>query len=131
MLTGTISSLVTTTELKEHIKETQQLTEAQIRVLKDTIVVDINNLKDKTSEDISDLQHALQSAIASSQKSEAKLTAITDIINLNIDVIKDSLIAHNYGLIGLNDRLKTAFIHLYILGGVVIAETSYLIYKFF
>ena len=131
------TSLVTTTDLKEHInaseaklKETQQLAESQIRVLRDTVYGDINNLRDKTSEDISDIQHALQSAITTSQKSETKLIAITDNIRNDINVLRDGLIMHNDALANLHIRLNTVLKCIGILGGVIILYTGYLIYRF-
>lgn len=114
----------------DELKETQQLAETQIMVLRDTMQVDINNLKDKTNKYIADLHHALQSAIMASKNSEAKLTAITDTHRNDINAIRDSLILYTDYLSSFNTRLHTAFKYIYVLSGVLIAETGYLIYKF-
>lgn len=134
---GTITSIVTKAELQEtidklntYITELQQQTESHLLMSVKTLTTDISNLKDKTDQDIIDLQQALKSSITTSQNSISKLTAITDSIRNDISTIKDSLLVYTDILSNHEVKLSKAFIYIYGSSALLLAETSYLLYKF-
>lgn len=118
-------------KLTRDIEEAKQAGDEQLTALRNTMLTELRNLKDETHEDIIDLQQGLKVSVVSNQKAETEIRGFISAIWENMRDLETRLDDNRIIRNEIQKRLNTAYECLFVIGVVIVAETGYLIYKFF